>query len=333
MQPPFADMPSLLDWTQFIAFRAACGLLEPFPPERNLRTARIVADLAMVAAPKRLERATTNVVQSFPDMPRAEAERIARESIRHTIQTFMVDAIVAPRIVQAWSWQRHVRFGDFDEALDLLVSDRPCIFLTAHIGNWELLGYVLALIGFRMTALARPLDNPLVSDWLFRQRQASGLAVITKWGASEELQRIVESGGKIAFIADQNAGDDGIFVPFLGRLASSYKSIGLLAMRYRLPIVAGFARRLGESLVYELSATDVIRPEDWESADDPLYLITARYNHAMERMVLACPEQYLWMHRRWKSRPRHEREGKPMPARLREKIRSLPWREGRDLEE
>lgn len=318
-------MATLVDWAQYAALRTLCGLLEPYPPEQSLRTAALVGDCVARLSPARLARARNNVLRSFPEYGVTQAERVARASVRHTLQLFMVDAVVTPRIVQPWSWQRHIRFGEFDEALDLLISDRPCIFLTAHVGNWELLGYVLALIGFRMTALARPLDNPLVSDWLFRQRQASGLGVITKWGATEELQRIIESGGKIAFIADQNAGDDGVFVPFFGRLASSYKSIGLLAMRYRLPIVAGWARRIGGHLRYELSSMDVIRPEEWDAQPDPLFYITARYNLAMERMIRQAPEQYLWMHRRWKSRPRHEREGRPMPARLREKLQSLPW--------
>jgi KDO2-lipid IV(A) lauroyltransferase len=70
---------------------------------------------------------------------------------------------------------------------------------------------------------------------------------------------------------------------------------------------------------------DIIRPKDWESQEDPLYYITARYNRAIERMIRAAPEQYLWVHRRWKSRPKHERVGSPMPDRLRRKIASLPW--------
>jgi len=318
-------VPSATDWAQYTALRLTCGLFEPFSPSQSLQSAKAIASVYARLSPKRTERARVNIARSFPELSRAETERIALDSIRNLFQFFMVDAIVMPKVVHEWSWQRHVGFGPFGDVFDLLLSDRPCIFLTGHIGNWELLGYTLALIGFRMTALARPLDNPLVSDWLFRARQASGLKVITKWGATEELQRIVEGGGKIAFIADQNAGDDGLFVPFFGRLASSYKSIGLLAMRYRIPVVAGMASRVGEQFRYEISGLDVIWPSDWESQDDPLFYITARFNRALESMIRTVPTQYLWVHRRWKSRPKHEREGQPMPARLRGKLASLPW--------
>ena len=318
-------MPSLADWTQYAALRLTLGFIEPFPPDQAIQSAKAFATLYARCARKRTERARVNIARSFPDLTREQSDRIALDSVRNMFELFMVDAMVMPKVVAEWSWQRHVHFGRFDDALDLLLSDRPCIFLTGHIGNWELLGYVIALLGFRMTALARPLDNPLVSDWLFRSRQLSGLQVITKWGATEELQRIVQSGGKIAFVADQNAGDDGLFVPFFGRLASTYKSIGLLAMRYRLPIVAGMAARIDERFQYEISALDMILPEEWETQEDPLFYITARYSRAIETMVRAAPEQYLWIHRRWKSRPKFEREGLPMPHRLREKLESLPW--------
>ena len=130
---------------------------------------------------------------------------------------------------------------------------------------------------------------------------------------------------QLGFIADQNAGEQGLFVPFFGRLASSYKSIGLLAMRHDVPIITGHARRLGPRLEYELSCTDAIMPQDWADQPDPLFYITARYNRAIEQMIRRAPEQYLWVHRRWKSRPRNERLGKPLSARMIAKLEQLPW--------
>ena len=139
------------------------------------------------------------------------------------------------------------------------------------------------------------------------------------------MDRLVEQGERIGFIADQNAGDKGLFVPFLGRLASSYKSIGLLVMRHEVPVVAGFAKRIPGQFKYEMMITDIIRPDDWVDQPDPLFYISARFNRAVEQFVRLAPEQYLWVHRRWKSRPKWEREGKPMPARMIAKLESLPW--------
>src|SRR5690606_20021345 len=102
----------------------------------------------------------------------------------------------------------------------------------------------------------------------------------------------------------------GMFVPFFGRLASTYKSIGLLAMRERVPIMCGYAHRTGQNFGFELGLDDIIEPHEWEGRRDPLYYITARYMRSIENMIRRQPAQYLWMHRRWKSRPRFERQGK-----------------------
>jgi KDO2-lipid IV(A) lauroyltransferase len=188
-----------------------------------------------------------------------------------------------------------------------------------------LLGYLLATLGMDLEAIARPIDNPLVNEWLTGVRERRGLRLITKWGASDRMTAVLQRGGTLGFIADQNAGDKGMFVPFFGRLASTYKSIGLLAMNFDAPVVCGYARRLGGDFQYEVGTTDIIYPEEWSGRDDPLYYLTARYMRAIESMVRLDPGQYLWVHRRWKSRPRHERLGRPMPGALEKQLAGLPW--------
>ncbi len=163
-------------------------------------------------------------------------------------------------------------------------------------------------------------------------REKRGLRIITKWDATDRMLEVLNNGGSLGFIADQNAGDRGLFVPFFGKLASTYKSIGLLAMNQKVPIVCGYARRCNDQMGYELGTTDIIYPQDWQAASNPLYYITARYMRAIEEMVRRWPAQYLWMHRRWKSRPRHERLGKPMPSSLRRNLESLPWMDQATLE-
>jgi KDO2-lipid IV(A) lauroyltransferase len=158
------------------------------------------------------------------------------------------------------------------------------------------------------------------------------MRIMTKFDATHRMVDVLDRGGALGFIADQNAGDKGLFVPFFNRLASCYKSIGLLAMNKRVPIVCGCAHRLDRDLSFEIVVSDVIHPEDWDDQPDPLLYITARYSRALERMVRRRPEQYLWAHRRWKSRPRFERQGKPMPDAVRESLLALPWVEPTDLD-
>jgi KDO2-lipid IV(A) lauroyltransferase len=320
-----------IELLQYASLRGVSALCHAFPTDPNLATARMVAKAFAALGPSRVARAVSNLQSSFPELPARQVDALARRSIEHMFEVFMVDSVATPRLLGPTNWIRHVHLGSIRSGLELLLSSRPAIFITGHFGNWELLGFVLATIGFPLHAVARPLDNPWINRWLLSVREARGMRILTKWGAVPELQETIQAGGRVAFIADQNAGDDGIFVPFFGRLASSYKSIGLLAIHHRVPVVVGCAVRLDDRFKWRLECSEIIEPESWESASDPLFYITARYAKALETMVRRAPEQYLWIHRRWKSRPRFEREGRPFPANLRRKLEELPWMTQEDL--
>src|SRR5690606_12694079 len=121
----------------------------------------------------------------------------------------------------------------------------PCILVTGHCGNWEVIGYALGLLGFRVHALYRPLDMRAADRWIREVRSARGLYLLDKFGAMRQTPGIMARGEMLGFVADQNAGGRGMCVPFFDRLASPYKSIGLLAMQHRAPIVCGQALRIG----------------------------------------------------------------------------------------
>jgi len=317
---------------QYALVRTLVALVHAFSPEQNLRTASAVGRFFHRISPRRAGRADEHIAMALPHATPERRAAIAEASMENMFRIFMVESMLMPQLLNQHSCPRFISFGSLGQSLDLMLSERPAILVTGHCGNWELLGLVLAMLDFPVTALARPLDNPYLDRWLMRMRESRGLRVLTKWGATEQIQAIIESGGRIGFIADQNAGDDGIFVPFFGRLASAYKSIGLLAMRYRIPVVVGAAIREDHGMRYRLETVDLFEPESWESQPDPLFYITARYTRGIETAVRMAPEQYLWIHRRWKSRPRFERENRPFPAAMREKLRSLPWMSEADVE-
>ena len=137
-------------------------------------------------------------------------------------------------------------------------------------------------------------------------RERTGQKIIGKKGAVGEVTEALDAHGVVGFIADQNAGSKGMFVDFFGRKASTYKSIGLLAMQYEVPVIIGYARRTGKPFHFQVGMQEVIRPEEWKVQADPLRYITQRYTQAIENIVRADPAQYLWVHRRWKTRPKGE---------------------------
>jgi KDO2-lipid IV(A) lauroyltransferase len=306
------------------------GLLA-FDVSSNLHTAAAIGRAIYRFDRRHRERALLHLRIAYPEKSEAQLGAIARASFEHFVK-LVVEICHTPQVLHRHSWSSRVRLVDVGPGIELLNAGKPLIMLTGHVGNWEVLGFLMAVLGYRCEAIARPIDNPYISDWLFGIRRRRGLGIITKWNATDRMLEVLRGGGALGFIADQNAGDKGIFVPFFGKLASTYKSIGLLAIDQNVPILCGYARRIGPGYRYEMGNMDVIRPEDWAGRRDPLYYVTARYMRAIENMVRLGPEQYLWMHRRWKSRPRHEREGKPMPDNLRRNLEELPWMDRETME-
>lgn len=296
----------LIDRLQYVGLRVVTMMLQCWPVEWCLAGARLVGDVWWLASRKHRERALDHLSFAFPDLTPAQRKHIARQSFRWMFQ-LGVDILFTTRLVHTGTWARVVTLHNFEPTLRLLLDKhRGLILLTGHYGNWEVLGYLLATLGFRTTSVARPLDNRYVNDWLLGVRERRGQRILAKTGATTEIPDVLEAGGAVGFIADQNAGSKGLFVDFFGKRASTYKSIALLALRYEVPVVVGYARRRDGQFHFDVATQDIILPEHWAAEPDPIRYITQRYTAAIEAFVRDDPTQYLWIHRRWKSRPKEE---------------------------
>lgn len=286
---------------------------------------------------KRVEQAIKRLEVAFPEYTPDQRRALVLKAYEH-IAMLGVELAVTPRLLSEDAWTDYVELGNLQSVMRPLLNDRPTLLLTGHCGNWEIVGYTMALLGFNMHAIYRPLDIRLADDWVRQTRSRRGLDLLDKFGAMRAMPKLMESGQAVAFVADQNAGDRGLQVPYFGRLASSYKSIGLTALQYNANIIIGQARRLpidpssDKAMRYRIEVNDCFSSEDWNDQPDPLFYITARYRRSIEAMIRQTPEQYLWMHRIWKSRPRHERLNKPFPDSLKAKLAALPWMTDDELE-
>jgi KDO2-lipid IV(A) lauroyltransferase len=297
----------LLHWMQYAGLRVVNTVLHMFPVEWNLRTARILGRIWPVVMPRHYRRAKDHLRLAYGGtLSQAEVDRIALRSMQH-LAMMAVEMAFAPRLIDEWTWPKYVRPVGIEEALQVLLRGKGALLLTAHFGSWELAGYLLATYGFDIVAIMRPLDNDYLNRFVVRTRQRRGLRLINKKGATAQAEEIIRGGAALGFIADQNAGSKGMFVDFFGVQASAYKSIGLLAMAMEVPILVGYARRVGDRFFYEVGVQRIIHPHEWQDQADPLRWITQEYTTAIETFVRKWPEQYLWIHRRWKSRPKAER--------------------------
>ena len=295
-----------LDRLQFLGVRLVAMWLQCWPVNLNLRVAKILGDIMYRLDRKHRERALANLRRSFPELPDRTREVLARRSMQELFM-FFVEMFFTTRLIRIDSWARYIVLENFQKPFELMVKrEGGLIMLTGHYGNFEILGYLLATLGFPTSSVARPLDNPYLSDFVFGVRERKGQRIIAKKGATDDVVDVIEGGGAVAFVADQNAGSKGMFVDFFGRKASTYKSIGLLAMQYNVPVVVGYARRLNDQFKFVVGVQDTIFPDDWQTQDDPLRYITQRYTKALEDAIRADPGQYWWVHRRWKTRPKNE---------------------------
>jgi len=296
----------VIPWLIYAGLRLFVAILYMFPVDWNLRTARLIGRIWWSLIPRHRERARSHLRLAYGDaLPDAEVDRIALRSMQHLVMlTF--EMAFAPRLIDEWTWAKYVKPVGIGEALRVLLDGRGALLLTGHFGNWELAGYLLATYGFDVVAIMRPLDNLYLNRFVVATRERRGLRLLDKKGASAHAEEVLREGSTLGFIADQNAGRKGMFVDFFGRKASTYKSIGLLAMRMEVPIIVGYARRVGDGFAYEVGVQRVIRPREWADKDDPLRWITQEYTSAIETVVRANPDQYLWIHQRWRSRPKGE---------------------------
>jgi KDO2-lipid IV(A) lauroyltransferase len=247
--------------------------------------------------------ADDNLRHAFPGrFSDAERDRMVRAVYQHFC-CLLIDIIQTPRRLTPATWRAHVEVSDMRLLIDRLLSPRPLLFVTGHFGNWEIGGYSLGLIGFRTWAIARELDNPYLDRFLRRFRERTGQGIIPKNDHAHEILAVLAANGVLATLGDQDAGHRGLFVDFFGRPASTHKAVALLALHQRVPMLVMGVRKVAEPMRYRIVIEDHILPEEYDGKPGAVREMTQRFTAALERVVRQAPEQYFWLHRRWKHQP------------------------------
>jgi KDO2-lipid IV(A) lauroyltransferase len=293
----------LADYGVYLLVRVIVCLLQTLSYAAARRVAGALAWLAYRVDRRHRLVADDNLRQAFPGgMTDPERDALVRSVYRHFCG-LVVEIIQAPRRLHATTWRRYVDMSDSRLLVGSLLSGRPLMLVTGHFGNWEVGGYTLALLGFKTHAIARPLDNPYLDDFLRRFRERTGQGILAKHGDFARMEAVLAGHGVLATLGDQDAGQRGLFVDYFGRPASTHKAVALLALEHRVPLLVLGVRKMGEPMRYRIVTEDLILPEEHEGRPDAVRAMTARFTQALERVVRTAPEQYFWLHRRWKHQP------------------------------
>ena len=262
---------------------------------------RRVGDVMAAFPGRRRRTALDNLAVAFPELPPATRRHLAHASWQHLGVMSMELARMLASPLDATL--RRLTFDGLEHLDAAMKEHGRALLLTAHLGNWELLAASHRLTAYGLSIVVRSLDAAPLDALAGELRRKTGVELIDKRGALRPVLDALRRGRLVGILMDQNAArHESVFVPFFGRAASTSKSMALLALRTRTPVVPVFTHREGDG-----RHRVVVEPAlPWPAAketDAAIVELTTRCNEAIERAIRRCPEQWLWSHRRWRTRP------------------------------
>lgn len=307
---PFAlSSPSLRHWAEYLVVRTIVCVLQSWRPETCAQFARFMAHVFGDFFQVRADTIDENLQKAFPDWTPGKRLRTRRRMWEHLF-LFIAEIAQAPRKIHISNYRDFIHFERRDQFARYMFDERGVIFVTAHFGVFEMLGYNSGLTGFPTYSIARTLDNPLLEAFVARFRGATGQYLIPKDGASEQLQKVIDEGGILGILADQYAGSKGCWVEFFGHPASTHKAVALLSLQSGVPLFVCSCRRADAPMHFLQQARGVFDPRTAPPEMQTVPAVTQWFTREIEQIIRETPEQYWWLHRRWKDNRPEKRRGK-----------------------
>ena len=292
---------SLTHKAEFTALRAVVGALGALDWERAGNVGARIGALGYRPLGIRRRVVERQIAAAFPGLDEAGVSRIARGAYEHLGRS-SIEAAMLARLGRDAVLDLFDGADGWDVVEQALAKRKGLIFVTGHLGNWELAGAYVAARGIPLDVIARRMSNPLFDRYLTETRSRIGMVVVHDAEAVRRTPRSLRDNRAVAFLADQGVlGLASTFVPFFGRPAKTPRGPAVFALRLQVPVVFGVAVRQ-PSGSYRLVFEPVL-VEDTGDRDRDVDAIVARYTATLERWVRRYPEQYFWHHRRWRRQP------------------------------
>jgi len=286
---------------RYLALRLLLAGARPFPLPL-LRAGGAALGLAALAlAPRSRGYVRRHLELAFPERSPGWRAELARRTARHA------GALLGE---VAWLWSvrperllARTRFEGLEHLEGCLAADRGAMLVTGHCGNWEWMNLALGAAGVPMTAAARQVDDPRIDDIVERLRgRFGGRNEVRGEVAGRRLVAALRRGRVTGLLIDQDIDVPGVFVPFFGRPAWTPTGAAALALRLRVPVVTGFAARLGDGTM-RLAFDPPIETAGSGDPEETAARLTATCTARIEAHVRAFPDQWVWVHRRWRRVP------------------------------
>jgi Kdo2-lipid IVA lauroyltransferase/acyltransferase len=238
---------------------------------------------------------------AFPTWTDAQRMKLARRAAGNLFKVPLDMARLTRMLARSKGTEAVLDFGPALGGLQQL--QRPYIAVTAHLGNWEVAAVSMGQWAKGAHGVARVAKNPLLQKWILANREQGGLTIHPRRGGIRGMAKAVAAGGVGLQVVDQNQRLRGVFAPFFGELASCERAVVTLALRHQLQVFVGVALRKGSGFRFELVGDRVLRFADTGNKEADVLAGVMQINSALEALILRAPEQYLWMHDRYRAQP------------------------------
>jgi KDO2-lipid IV(A) lauroyltransferase len=284
----YAAVRWIMSWIRVFSFQAAPSI------------GSALGALLYVVLRGRVRTAVSNLIEARVASDPAAARDIARRMFGH-LGRFAVEVGLLEKLSRGVSWRKWIRVVGTEHVRAALAEGKGAILSIGHLGNWEFssLGFCRELQ--TLHSVYRPLDYPPLDRLVLRIRTSAGMRMIDNTQAIPRIARLLRRNELVALLTDQDARQDGVFVEFFGRPASTLPTPALLAVRLGTAIVPTNVYREGLRHVIEFDPPIFAR--QYRDAPDAVRSITQEVQRRLEGFIRKRPEQWFWLHRRWKTRP------------------------------
>ncbi|MGH9935125.1 MAG: lysophospholipid acyltransferase family protein, partial [Blastocatellia bacterium] len=294
----------------YIEYAVAWAILKGvslIPRAFALKAGQAVGALAYAVLPHLRRRAEINLRLAFPGLDERERARIKRGAFRN-LGRLLGEISQFPRFNRE-NISSIVTYEGLENYLNAVAEGRGVILLTGHLGAWELSVYAHSIYGYPMSFLARRVDNPLVERLAESYRSRYGNRSIDKKGSVREVLKTLKSGAVVGILADLNASrEEGVFCDFFGVEACATAGVATLALRTGAVVLPGYLIWDEKERIHRLHFEPPIETINTGNQKEDVIANTARYTKVLESIIRRYPDQWLWIHRRWRTRPEGEPE-------------------------
>lgn len=276
---------------------------------------RVLGNLYYLLIKKQRERAVAQMMPAL-GIPEKEARRLVRESFVNLARN-VLEILYMPRLNEK-NFKQYIEIDHLERLKAALAEKKGVVIVTGHIGTWEWLSAAFTLNGLPVTAIAKPQPNIQYTHALDDLRKTIHVEIFSR-GTSELLAaaRALRKGKILGFLADQDGGPGGAFLPFLGRTASTPMGAAVFAHKFNSPVVPAFIVRRPDGK-HQVIVGEIMRYADTGDTDKDLFDFTARMTKEVERIIRRYPTQWLWFQKRWNTPPEMQKTGKHHTVKARE---------------